>query len=382
MQKNLTKLLLNMLVLISTLSLLEAAPVRIMPLGDSITFGVQDEEKPKSTRTGYRAPLWYKLKNAKYKANFVGSMNTGSSAKPTFDSNHEGHPGWTSYDIAEKLYGYLSNAKPDIILLHIGSNDHRIKIDGLVSILNEIDTYEKNSGKSIRVIVAKIINRSRHDLSIDGYNHNLEIIVRKRWAKGDKLSLVDMKDAKLTKKDYSNNTHPNKNGYTKIANVWFKEITTDYVEYTSAPITKNDIVEVNTGSTVHIGILTNDQDIQNDMNTSSVLLSKKKNTPRSKSSKKLRISGQGTWKVNDQGIVTFTPKKNFTADPTPIYYTLKDKKNELSKPAKISIDYTNTSLESYPTSLVDKSYIESISINESSNSVKFITAVPDNGITF
>lgn len=365
------------------ISLSFSKTMRIMPLGDSITDGITEGDVPARKRYGYRGPLWIKLKKSDYAANFVGSLTSGSDITPKFDVDHEGHPGWTSHEIASKVYGYLEHAKPDIILLHIGTNDHAKSTSGVESILNEIDYYEKNSGHKIRVIIAKIVNRRITDPYISSFNHNLEKLVISRWENGDILTLVDMdKDAKLTKKDYSNNTHPNNKGYAKMANVWFKEITNDYVEYTSAPVTKADSIEVATGNTVQISILSNDKDRQNDMNISSVLLSKKKNTKRADSSRKLKISAQGTWTVNSQGIVTFTPKKGFTADPTPIYYTVKDNENELSDPAKISIDYINSSLENYPTSLVNKSYIESISLDEAHSTIKFTTSIPNNGISF
>jgi lysophospholipase L1-like esterase len=377
MNKHLTTLFFKLLILVSMFTFIEAAPIRIMPLGDSLTYGVQDEETEASinhNRTGYRAPLWYSLKDAKYEADFVGSMSTGASANPPFDTNHEGHPNWTSYDLNEKLYGYLEHAQPNIILLHIGTNDHSSKINGLVSILDTIDRYEQASGQQIQVIVAKVIQRSRRDLTIDGYNHNLEIIVKRRWTNGDKLTLVNMAEAKLNINDYANNTHLNHSGYNKMASVWFNALMKPYVPFSTAPFTKDDKIEAQTGTTVSINVLTNDKDYQNDMNINSIRFVGGSST--------LSVSGQGTWSANKDGIVTFKPNSSFYSDPTPVQYTVKDAEGTESAPSTITINYSNASLGTFPTTVVSEPYIDSVSIDESTNSVTFITRVPNTGIKF
>ena len=102
--------------------------VRIMPLGDSITYDMREADlrdpRPTSTRTGYRSHLWYMLQNANYQADFVGSQVAGQAINPPFDPDNEGHPGWTSLDIAERTYSYMITHQPNIVLLHIGTNDH------------------------------------------------------------------------------------------------------------------------------------------------------------------------------------------------------------------------------------------------------------------
>jgi len=363
-------------------SILFAGTLRIMPLGDSITNGITDGKLKNNTRPGYRAPLWRKLKSANYAVDFVGSLKTGSSIKPTFDIDNEGHSGWTSYEIAEKLNKYLSYAQPNIILLHIGTNDRRTSVSGVKSILNEIDIYEKQSGRKIRVIVALIINRRIYDPVIAGFNKKLKKLVMDRWENGDILTLVDMnKGAALHRSDYANNTHPNNTGYAKMANVWFNELKKPYVAYTSAPYAKDDKVKGETGHPVSINVTSNDVDRQNDMAVNTVSFVQGKDTDKDGDNNKLSTS-EGTWKVDETGLVTFTPKSHFTGDPTPIKYTVKDKEGKASNIATISIDYSNTSLNNFPTSLVDSSYIESTQVNESANSIEFITRIPDTGITF
>ena len=51
-------------------------PIRIMPLGDSITYDNHEgDTRPEGLRTGYRQPLWLKLtQEGGYNVDFVGSV--------------------------------------------------------------------------------------------------------------------------------------------------------------------------------------------------------------------------------------------------------------------------------------------------------------------
>lgn len=365
------------------ISTLFSESIRIMPLGNSITYGITYDTTPDNELGGYRAPLYHQLKNANFTFDFVGTRRTGSSVLPAFDIDNEGHPDHTSYDIAQNIDTYLAATQPNVILLHIGTNDHSSSTSGVESILNEIDHYERISGHTIRVIVAMIINRQGYDDTIAVFNNNLAKLITSRWENGDILTLVNMEqDAALTSQDYANNSHPNNTGYAKIANVWFNELGKPYVEHTSAPVTHDDEILGDTGSTVSTNITNNDTDLQNDMNVSSVNFIGGEDTDGDKDNDKLTVAGQGIWTVDEIGIVIFVPEKNFTDDPTAIQYTIQDNEKEVSNASTISINYTNHSLEAFPTSLVDASYIESTTLNEASNSIEFITRIPDDGITF
>jgi lysophospholipase L1-like esterase len=95
-----------------------AAPapvVRVMPLGDSITFGVKS-----CTGAGYRLPLQSMVETeGRYHVDFVGSQQAGHMADP----QNEGHPGWEISQISAQVDGWLADAHPDVVLLHIGIND-------------------------------------------------------------------------------------------------------------------------------------------------------------------------------------------------------------------------------------------------------------------
>ena len=105
---------------------LSGRPVRIMPLGDSITAAADP---------GYRGYLYNMLTNAGYRVDFVGSSKDLPANGG--DPDHEGHGGFTigpgpskadewadgKGNIAVNIDSYMST-EPNIILLLIGVNDY------------------------------------------------------------------------------------------------------------------------------------------------------------------------------------------------------------------------------------------------------------------
>lgn len=98
--------------------------VRVMALGDSLTEGWP------SSYGGYRFELYRRFIAAKLPVNFVGSLTNTSTGLP--DPSHEGHGGWTSYDLrdgrrnsldAGNVRNWLAAEHPDVILLLAGTND-------------------------------------------------------------------------------------------------------------------------------------------------------------------------------------------------------------------------------------------------------------------
>lgn len=257
------KSLLPLLWISLSFSSLHAELIRIMPLGDSITYDdtLADHEgtpRPSSIRTGYRSHLHYKLTDAEYPVDFVGSRVAGEKIIPAFDPHNEGHPGWTSYEIGSKVYTYLSQNPADIVLLHIGTNDNDTSVAGVNDILDQIDLYEEHTGRFVRVLVALIIDRqAQDDLIIAGFNHNLDNLLQRRISSGDAITVVDMyHGAGLTSADYTDHTHPSDAGYQKMAQVWFDALMAPYnVALHSFP---NTLV-----SRVHIRSITVDEDANN-----------------------------------------------------------------------------------------------------------------------
>jgi lysophospholipase L1-like esterase len=191
----------------------QQTPLRIMPLGDSITFGY-----PGTSYGGYRHLLGTLLKNDGYTIDFVGSQKSGTGVIP--DPDNEGHPGWTITQIKSGIDSnrWLETYQPDLILLHIGTNDIRegngaSAPANLSALLDDILSRLPQT----QVIVAQIIPfRSGPDPAHTSYNAAIPGIVK---SKGSRVSLVDMQSI-LSKSDYADGLHPNAGGYDKMARAW------------------------------------------------------------------------------------------------------------------------------------------------------------------
>lgn len=221
----------SLFLLLFTATLL--SQTRIMPLGDSITYDDAYRDypefggsgpRPASQRYAYRSFLWYKLKDAQFNVDFVGSRSAGSAIVPPFDPDNDGYPGGTSAYIASHVYHLLELNPADIILLHIGSNDWDTSVSDINTILNEIDRYEVNYHHHIKVILAKIINRREYQAWMHTLNVNIQNLASQRISNGDDITVVDMENSAgihYDNRDFQDWTHPNDNGYKKMATVWF-----------------------------------------------------------------------------------------------------------------------------------------------------------------
>jgi len=209
----------------STASAETLGPVRIMPLGDSITYGTN------STGTvGYRRPLYQQLVGAGYSVDFVGSQTDGSPQD--FDRNHEGHRGWRADQIRDNVTAWLNSTPADVVLLHIGTNDitqyqgATSTVADIGQILDNINTWE-TAHNQVWVVLARIINRND---SLSGVTTTLNGLIQNladtRIAGGDKIVVVNMESALSYPGDLSDTVHPNDTGYGKMAAVWFAEIET------------------------------------------------------------------------------------------------------------------------------------------------------------
>lgn len=197
--------------------------VAIMPLGDSITHGYGS-----TTMVGYRRPLYLSLTAAGYRVNFVGSRPAG--AWLDFDRDNEGHPGVDAVFLRERLANILGQNRPDIILLHIGTNGLWKRAEEVAADADQLLNAIYASDGDVRVVLARIVNRTGPPERVTRttrYNELLQVIADRRIAAGDPLLVVDMERALLytaadgaTPGDMYDSTHPNDAGYGKMAAVW------------------------------------------------------------------------------------------------------------------------------------------------------------------
>ncbi len=198
----------------NTVTLAAKIHLKIMPLGDSITFGWPDP-----SYGGYRNLLWRLLTDDGYDVDFVGSQQSGKGVIP--DPDNEGHPGWTIAQLKDGIdsNGWLETYQPDLILLHIGTNDLAHQSDtasapgNLSALLDDMLARLPQA----HIIVAQIVPfRAGADKGHQAYNAAIAGIVASR---GPRVSLVDMQTI-LARGDYADGVHPNTGGYDKMARAW------------------------------------------------------------------------------------------------------------------------------------------------------------------
>ncbi len=200
-------------------------PLKIMPLGDSITYG-----EGIVGYGGYRNLLGALLESDGIPFDFVGSQESAEDVLA--DPDNEGHPGWRISDIREAIEteGWLETYQPDIILLHIGSNDlhhvgpnHRqdVNLPDAINDLSMLLDVILTRRPEAHVIVARII-RTRWGSDSNHVLYN-EAIPEIAASKGEHVSVVDMQDI-LLKNDFVTLYHPNPKGYDKMAHAWGKAI--------------------------------------------------------------------------------------------------------------------------------------------------------------
>ena len=200
------------------------APVKIMPLGDSITAGPGC----------WRAILWHDLQTNGYtNIDFVGSVpDGGCNYGYTYDGDNEGHGGYSATGIANQnqLPAWLSAANPDIVLMHLGTNDMwggSIPVSSVLAAYTTLIGQMRANNPRMKILVAQIIPMNPPscptcaaevqslDQAIPGWAAGLTtaqspIVVVDQWTGFD--------DATDTGGD---GVHPNDAGFAKMAARWY-----------------------------------------------------------------------------------------------------------------------------------------------------------------
>lgn len=238
------------------------APARVMPLGNSITYGTYGssvDTRPPELITGYRQPLYLNLVDAGYYVDFVGEFQNGQEASPSFDPDHQGVPGIKADEVADQVYDWLEVNPTDVVLLHIGTNDIAFSdpvmqvVADVTFLLDEIDRYEADSGTHVTVVLARIINRTGNKTKQENttlYNEKLQEMADERVANGDDIIVVDHESALDYSTDLADTLHPNDDGYAKMATVWQEQALETILPVCPLAITKSAAQKALYGSPV------------------------------------------------------------------------------------------------------------------------------------
>lgn len=207
-------------------------PLRIMPLGASITDGYQ------GTKAGYRGPLRGLLDAAGITFQYVGSWtdNPGTMPLPREQQHHEGHSGFviqsgTSgrdgiYDHFDDWLGPMGS-QVDVFLIVIGTNDVDLDYeldtagDRLAAMVDKLQALQPRA----HIILAQLppIAEPSEDARCVTYNQKIVSLVASRQGKGEAISTVDLHSA-VPLNELADKLHPNDAGYAKIAQAFYDGI--------------------------------------------------------------------------------------------------------------------------------------------------------------
>ncbi|HSX42844.1 MAG TPA: Ig-like domain-containing protein [Candidatus Saccharimonadales bacterium] len=192
-------------------------PLKIMPLGDSLTQGGVNANLPgqmeASTINGYRLDLWNLLSD--YPIDYVGSEQIGNASLPDHDENgFSGACIMVSPCGGGTLYpqtaAWITSENPDLILLNGGENDFS---DHTLTEQQDATNMESwiqlcwSTSPNVKIIVTGAPWHDTYDSLVHTYVSNLQAQGKAiRWVPyGSNITRID-------------GTHPDAAGYTIWAN--------------------------------------------------------------------------------------------------------------------------------------------------------------------
>ncbi|KAI9715077.1 MAG: hypothetical protein M1812_006195 [Candelaria pacifica] len=221
--------------------------LKILPLGDSITFGFKS-----SDGNGYRNDLLgdLTLMVGGPKATFIGSVKAGTMK----NNENEGHSGWQIDQIAGAAKAILAKEKPNVVLVHAGTNDMIVdrQVDEAPERLGKLLDLISTAVPDALILVAQIIPIKDQTINarVLAFNSKIQPMLTARQDqqhkmltarqdqqhKDAKVQTIDMytavqhKDEKVQVinmytavqvADLVDGIHPNDNGYKMMASTWY-----------------------------------------------------------------------------------------------------------------------------------------------------------------
>ena len=205
----------------------QTPPIRIMPLGDSLTKGGNSDTLDQG---GYRNRLFNLLSRAGYNVDYVGTQaDTNNPAIP--DTSHQGMASYRIDQIQEGLAAWLTPIEdPDVVLLMVGTDDFgqggglATAQTNLSNLLADIATKRPFA----KIILSTLPPRGDNpdwELRQSAFNASIPQIVSNQVALGRQVSFIDPHPLWVSGDLSSDGVHPSLIGYGKLADVWFPAIT-------------------------------------------------------------------------------------------------------------------------------------------------------------
>jgi acyl-CoA thioesterase I len=246
-------------------------PIRIMPMGDSITQGEDNAPEFVTPDKAYRGVLWSKLKADGVNFDFVGShgnvMDTfPASMYDTYTFSYQGNysgpvdidmvgkkgyqagrsaaaVGYQDHMVAQMLDVDLPRYQPDIVLLLLGTNDlfggtakhgkwsNVEATENVLGIVDKINALTPNAKVFVSPNGKTGVTTTAYDMpGADGqtFNQRLQAGVATRKAAGKNVAWVGNMFDKFVPGDMNPGlVHPGFSGHAKMADAWYAAIKSD-----------------------------------------------------------------------------------------------------------------------------------------------------------
>jgi lysophospholipase L1-like esterase len=199
----------------------QAATVRVMPLGDSIT----------GSPGCWRAYLWRSLQQSgQTNVDLVGSLNNSTSCGFSYDGDNEGHGGFLVTNVAAdgSFRNWVNAANPDIILMHFGTNDvwSNKTPAQITGAFGQIVDQARAKNPRVKFIVAKILpmapsNCSTCAAGVIALNNAIPGWASAKTTSASPITVVDQWTGWNPSTLTVDGVHPNDAGHQRMAAVWY-----------------------------------------------------------------------------------------------------------------------------------------------------------------
>ena len=159
---------------------------------------------------------------------FVGSLNqtySGDLPTPDYDVDHEGHWGWRADEVLKYIDDWAAEARPDIVLIHIGTNDVGSGEDVAETTeeVSKIIARLRKHNADIHILLAAIIPIAYEGATepISRFNTALAALAKKYNTNISRVLFIDQFEGFDAERDTYDGVHPNIMGNQKMAAKWF-----------------------------------------------------------------------------------------------------------------------------------------------------------------
>ncbi|KAH7123460.1 SGNH hydrolase-type esterase domain-containing protein [Dactylonectria estremocensis] len=195
-------------------------PLRLMPLGGSVTYGVGS-----SDGNGYRKVLLDMLLSSNCRVSFVGSRRSGTMS----NNDNEGWRGYRLDQIETKARISVATSLPNVFTINAGSNDciqnHQLQDFGK-RMGNMLEYLWQNSPSSTIILSTLLVSADKEVSSrVLFVNDQIRELAKFKAAAQKRIVLADMHSPNGPQVgDLVDGIHPDDVGYEKMANIWLASI--------------------------------------------------------------------------------------------------------------------------------------------------------------